>query len=143
LALCLLCNRVPRPKDGNRLYCRPCTQQLEETEREEKNRRRSRSTSLTSYWKIIKWKAHYLGVTRTEERPLPECPDYIEARVTTRYLGYDLKRVPEAKLIDLDKWQPDFSADQVRHMKDLMRRLAPHFQPRVRRPKDELAACPA
>lgn len=141
MALCTQCHRRPRPKDNSRLTCRPCDKLLTQNVQEEQERKASRSTCYAQYFRLIKWKGHLVGVriagpvkVNTELMPYdgrlvactPIGPD--EPRgVNVVYIMpiSDDKGLPREKLIDLDQWLPDWSAETVKVMKRSIQNVVP------------------
>ena len=110
---CIICRVRPRPKDDVRLTCVPCTEKAEEDNAERLARQRDRPTNLALYRLVLHWKGHLIGFPPTDPTTGMFRPVYIDWRED------NVNRVPEGKLVDLDKWCPDYTQKQVNRFKDL------------------------
>lgn len=136
MALCVLCNRRPRPKDNSRLHCVPCTRALGEEQKEAEELRQQRLANSPSnysrFWRVIHWKGELLGVIHPDGQPGDEAD--LGATVKVHYIRSvsSIRGIPKVKLIDLDVWQSGFDSKQVRGMKKSFYSMVPTFQVKKR-----------
>lgn len=105
MALCVRCTRRPRPKDNSRPHCVPCSRIVQQEQAEEANRKEDASCRLSKFEWVAHWKGFLVGINT-------------ETKQTGKFLGPgEPGKVPEEKLIDLDKWVPFLAATNVNAIK--------------------------
>jgi len=126
------------------MLCRPCQQQKDRLEHEERSRHKSK---YAEYFKLVKWKGALVGIKTKGKVPagadisvayLDDSGDGIlvacahsgttpPKTVSFHYLDgvTDCKGLPKEKLIDLDRWCDDLSVVSVKALKAKVRAVIP------------------
>lgn len=120
MAACTNC--TTRPRQTGTLYCYGCAKEMDKANAVE-TARKSTKGRFDKYCQVIAWKGEFVGFECIEDKDNYFAP----TKHRFCYLGSDVRGVPKAKLVVLDTWHPELTAQKVKGMKNLVRRLSPFF----------------